>query len=99
MQGHHEVYCCFLLNKWAELKKERDIVFKNKCSELANMPERLKPTHDDCSFAIYSYTKEYCEKKCKYYQDKVLPLTRKMGELNEAIKVLIDAAEKDYWLR
>lgn len=99
MQGHHEVYCSYLSKKWVELRNERDKALKNKCSEIINIPEELKPAHDDCSFAIYSRMKDYCEKKCKYYHEKVLPLTLKMNELSEAIKVLNDAADQDYWLR
>lgn len=97
MQGHHEVYCSYLSKKWVQLRNERDKV--HKCSELVNILEEVKPAHDVCSFAIYSRMKDYFEKKCKYYHGKVLPLTRKMNEQSEAIKVLNGAADQDYWLR
>lgn len=99
MKGHHEVYCSYLLQKRVELRDKRDKLQKVKCFEFDNIPDSLKPVHDDCFFVGLSCKENYCKTKCKYYQENIAELVQEINEISQAEKILKEAAERDYWLR
>lgn len=99
MQGHHEIYCNYLSKKCAELRKKKSELIQIKCVEWDNIPDNLKPAHDDCCFVGVNCTKDYCRTMCRYYQDNIKIIDQELEELYEAQKVLKEAANEDYYLK
>lgn len=99
MKGHHEVYCSYLSQKRVELQHKRDDLRKVKCVEYDNIPDNLKPVHDDCFFVGMCCTKDYCETECTYYQQNIAPLDQEISEIAEAEKVLKEEGERDFLLK
>lgn len=99
MQGHHTIYCSYLLKKWIEFRDKKDKLQKIKCKEWENIPKEIKPVHSECFFVELSLEDKYCNVKCEYYKNEIKLLGDKMRELSEAQKVLDDASQHDFWYR
>lgn len=99
MQGYHDVYCSYLSKKWEELRDKKVELQNIKCKEWGNIPDEIKPIHDDCCFALTPLKDKYCKYKCKYYNNDIEKLDSAMKELGDAEKVLKDVAQHDSWSR
>lgn len=99
MQGLHNVYCDLLSKQSVKISNQIRALRNIKCLEWENVEDDSRPVHDDCFFAYMSLAKNYCTTKCVYYREKIKPLEQELEELEQAEKVLKEAAQRDFYMR
>ena len=100
MQERYEVYCNLLMEIFNKMREKKMALEKRKCCKWDDIVKNHELPHDDCfSICEFSHCKKVCEERCDYYRKEIEPLEHSMAELQEAMRVLKEEAEKDRYMR